>query len=393
MICGFLLRRKLAVCLSLSVSSALMLTVASLAAENKDRDTAIEKMRESDFDAALNCLDRAVGASRTDPENFMLRGRCLFRLSNYELAIADFNMVLNLSPNYFSAYLWRGSAHAKLGADDLAIKDYEQAIRLNPRLAHRFFQPSGMKVKGQSEAVKAAERFRLPGVSPENINSNAAKDYKEAMRRVYPDGLAKGAAEKTGKGDSATYATDADDQTYLTDMASGAEKESNSDRSASADSSAKNDSGISDESLDPKKNKRVVNRMDQDPNYAEFGKVAGSQPLNGDAETVIKRCTEALRMDESNAEYYYLRAKAYQKLAKVDKAYDDYCQAIRLGQAVSKYYIGRASLFYQLNKPLLVDADVKSAQSMDRDLPHKIHFGGTLYPSSVKWSGDGPGGQ
>lgn len=77
---------------------------------------------------------------------------------------------------------------------------------------------------------------------------------------------------------------------------------------------------------------------------------------------VVKRCTEAIHQDERNAEYFYLRAKAFQKLAKVNDAYRDYSRAIDIDPNVAKYYIGRASLFRQLNKPLLVDATTRKKQ-------------------------------
>lgn len=441
----------------------LMVPCGCWAVENEARDDAKVKMQCKDWNGAVRLLDQACGLAKEDPQNFMLRGRCFFHLKNWELAITDFDKVLTFAPNYFPAYLWRGSASAKLGKDDLAIKDYEQAIRLNPRLAQRFFRPAG-KADG---AVAAAQRYHLPGVSPENANSPAAADYKAAMQRVYPSGYSPDAAGRSGEANPGTYATDADDATYLTDLAAGAEPEStdaapdsarrlspdsannqsagskhsghgrhsgdgrqstDGKRKSSSDNSATDDNadsparpnkasgdgqgayqalaadpgasvttdlagnldiGRSDDTLSADKNRRVVPVLDQDPNFGEFGAVPGSQPLKGDPETVIKRCTEAIRRDDKNAEYYYLRAKAFQRLAQVDKAYKDYAQAIYLDPNQAKYYIGRASMFYQLNKPMLVDLDVKRALSVNSELPHNIHFGGEAYPKNVQWSGDG----
>jgi tetratricopeptide (TPR) repeat protein len=102
--------------------------------------------------------------------------------------------------------------------------------------------------------------------------------------------------------------------------------------------------------------------------------------------------TEAIRQDATNPDYYYMRAKAEQKLQDVNKAYADYSEAIRLFPK-AEYYVGRASLFYQLDKPLLVDADVRSAIATDPTTPRTIHFGGDKFPASVHWDGDGPGGE
>jgi tetratricopeptide (TPR) repeat protein len=106
---------------------------------------------------------------------------------------------------------------------------------------------------------------------------------------------------------------------------------------------------------------------------------------------MIKETTEALRMDQTNPDLYFKRTKAYQALAQPNKAYADYSEAIRLFPK-AMYYVGRASLFYQLNKPMLVDADVRSAIATDPTTPRTIHFGGDKFPANVRWGGDGPDG-
>jgi tetratricopeptide (TPR) repeat protein len=263
------------------------------------------------------------------------------------------------------------------------------------------------------------------------LKSPAIQDYEAAMKRVYPDGYSATAPKREGGANTETYASDADDANYLEEMAAGASESDKGVRRATTSvvnrSSApaaskqhkrkKDDRGVyqaeaanpsasmatnvegnldigrSSDSLDPRKNRRAVtNIFDQDPDFGEFGAVLGSQPLKGDPETVIKRTTEALRQDKDNPEYHYLRARAYQKMQRANDAYKDYTQAIEINPQVTKYFIGRASLFYQLNKPLMVDADVKRAQAIDQELPHKIQFGGEPYPPSVKWMGDGPDG-
>lgn len=355
----------MAVRVSLGISVGLITALLSvsqspmcLAFENRARDAAKQEMAAHNFDTAINKLNEAIGLDGTDPENYMMRGRCYFRLSNYALSIDDFNKVTEMSPNLFTPLVWRGTAHAKLGQDDLALKDYAQAIKLNPRLAERYF------------AKGTAQPFHLPGISAEHAkNSAAVKDYKDAMKQVYPNGYSTQATAKD--------ASDDEDANYLTDMAAGAEFE----KGVPAQSPTTASAG---------KQARKVATFDQDPDFDETGAVPGSQPLKGDAEIVVQRCSEAIRQDKRNPEYFYLRAKAFQKLGKVDAAYRDYAEAINLDPGVTKFFIGRASMFNQLGKPLLVDADVKKARSLDHDLPKKIQFGGDRYADTVRWSGDGP---
>jgi tetratricopeptide (TPR) repeat protein len=60
------------------------------------------------------------------------RGFAYKRLKEYDLAIADYNRAIELSPNYARAYASRGSAYRSLREYDLAIADYNRALELWP---------------------------------------------------------------------------------------------------------------------------------------------------------------------------------------------------------------------------------------------------------------------
>jgi tetratricopeptide (TPR) repeat protein len=329
----------------------------------------------------------------------MLRGKCFFLMRNWALAIEDFNNVIQYSPNYYRAFLWRGTAHARLGNDDLSVKDYEQAIRLHPQLAKAYFA--------------SQSNTGLPG-HKDGARGPAVNDYKQAMSIVYPNGFDPNAPTRTGSADPSAEAPDADDEFAYDTDASGdhapqmvarikARKNNGGDgkyqalqgNPAGTDLNTTNagntDVGVADDTLKASKNRRVTTNMDVDPNFGRFGAVPGSQPISEDAQKILRDTTEAIRQDSTNPELYYMRAKAYQKLQDANKAYDDYSEAIRLFPE-AKYYVGRASLFYQLNKPLLVEADVKAAIATDPTTPRNIHFGGDKYPDNVRWAGDGPDG-
>ena len=47
-------------------------------------------------------------------------------------AIADYNEVIRINPNYTDAYYNRGVIKNDLGDKKGAIKDYNEAIRINP---------------------------------------------------------------------------------------------------------------------------------------------------------------------------------------------------------------------------------------------------------------------
>jgi tetratricopeptide (TPR) repeat protein len=155
-----------------------------------------------------------------------------------------------------------------------------------------------------------------------------------------------------------------------------------------------NNAGIEqDTRLPAKNNKRFVNHLDQDPNRAVFGVIPGAGEFKGNAKEAVTDFTESIRNNPNDPATYYQRAKALQKLGRVDDALKDYGQAIERDPQKSQYYIGRASVFYQLGKPLLSEEEINKARAVDPDVPGVMRFDLPKYPPSVKWSGgDGPGG-
>ena len=68
----------------------------------------------------------------------------------------------------------------------------------------------------------------------------------------------------------------------------------------------------------------------------------------------------------------------------------DFNHAILQDPQQAKYYIGRASLYYQLGRTVLMDADIVAARNCNPDLPTDIHFNLTKLPPGTEWAGDGP---
>lgn len=68
------------------------------------------------------------------------------RQNDLEGALADFNRVLQLNPNYSEAYLNRGITYRKLEKYREAIADFDQLIRLYPNVAEFYFARGGVYV-------------------------------------------------------------------------------------------------------------------------------------------------------------------------------------------------------------------------------------------------------
>lgn len=384
--------RSSAICLTAWLMTA---SPAIAGYENPAFNRGMGAMSHRDYDGAVQYFGEAIGFNDTDPKNYLMRGKAFFSMKNYELSIQDFNKSIQYAPNDSEAYLWRGTAHASLGKDDFAIKDYEQAIKLDPKLADRFFAPGQdeQATHQQGRVINRRGRREIVAESASSeskvTNENATRDYKQAMARVYPDRAGGEEHQAVGPGNDSGVAAKGDSGPH-----SGARhrvQALQSNPSADMHTDPLNNADVSsDQSLRARRNERVVDSLDTDPNRGEFGPVPGALELHGDPQKVLANMNDAIANDKTNAQNFFRRAKAYQKLMNANSAMSDYDEAIRLDPNQARFYVGRASLFHQLGKPSLVQADVERARRCNPDLPEKIRFQGEPYPAAVQRSASIP---
>ncbi|MBU6450561.1 MAG: tetratricopeptide repeat protein [Cyanobacteria bacterium REEB67] len=301
------------------------------------------RMAQKDWDGAVNALNHVIAAHPDDTKAMMMRATCFYQLGNYKLSIQDLDQALKSMPGNVRALLLRGSSHAKLNQDDDAVSDYQAAIKLDKSLAIRYYMNGG----------PAEVKRDTTGSVHEGLNLHAVNDYQKAMDALYPNGLS---AE-----DKAQAAT----PEMVEVTPSGGSKP------------------VNVKSEDKRDGSPSVNLVDNTtPGAGEF---------QGNAQKAVANLTEVLRGNQNNAETYYKRGKAYQKLGKVDNALKDYASAIERDPQKSQYYIARASVFYQLGKTDLCQNEIGRARSVDPDVPAKVDFNLPKYPATVKWNGgDGP---
>jgi len=91
---------------------------------------------QGDYSRALAEYNIALNSTPLDPtvtkRDFISRGEIYILLAMYTEAIADFTQSINMDPAYVYAYASRGKAHYKNNNWQLAINDYNIAINLQP---------------------------------------------------------------------------------------------------------------------------------------------------------------------------------------------------------------------------------------------------------------------
>jgi hypothetical protein len=106
------------------------------------------------FDLALADLDRAVALSPADANAFYNRAVTFERKGDFDSAITDLNEALRLQPNHAFAHYERGFVRLKQRNYDRAIEDFNEAIRLKSDIA-KAWRDRAQAYRAKGELAKA----------------------------------------------------------------------------------------------------------------------------------------------------------------------------------------------------------------------------------------------
>lgn len=95
-------------------------------------------IRNGDFDQAIKEFTIAIDLIPNYGYGYKLRGDSYFQVAQYRLAIDDYGMAIELDLNDRAAYSGRGRAHFRLGQFQLAIEDFSRAVLIDPRFASAY---------------------------------------------------------------------------------------------------------------------------------------------------------------------------------------------------------------------------------------------------------------
>ncbi len=206
---------------------------------------------------------------------FVNRGNLFFKSGNYEEALRDFNTAIRFNPDFDRVYNNRGTLRMKSGDHGAALRDYNTAIELNPKFAQSYY----------NRGVVKREMGDLQG---------ALTDYNTAIK------------------------------------------------------------------LNNKYNDAYYNR----------GLLKGQQL--GDLHGAIDDLNNAIYLDHSKSEYFECRAIINSLLKKHTNALKDYNIAIQMDNENSNAYLNRARLFLELEEFEKAKQDVNSAQRLGCSVSPKL---------------------
>jgi len=145
----------------------LMLSVFSVYAQKPTDyyNQGVELLNKRDFDAAIDCFNKAIEHKRDYVQAYYSRGVAKRRKGDIDGAIEDFTQMILIEPRYPEAYFARGSARDAKGNHERALSDYSLAIGINPKYAAPVLQPSADLANQRRAWTKRLPIVRRPSNS------------------------------------------------------------------------------------------------------------------------------------------------------------------------------------------------------------------------------------
>lgn len=84
-----------------------------------------------EYDLAVNEFNKVIELDSKDATNYLNRGLAFFNQKNYDRAVADYDKAIELNPKESIMYFNRGDLHEKMGNSQKAIGDFQKALELD----------------------------------------------------------------------------------------------------------------------------------------------------------------------------------------------------------------------------------------------------------------------
>jgi tetratricopeptide (TPR) repeat protein len=113
-------------------------------------------LRQQRFDAAIDHFSRSLD-QQIDKETYLLRGKAYFQRipPQFQAAAADFGKAQELLPGLEELYHWRAQCFQELGEWELAIQEYDRLIDLAPDQPGHYVDRGVLKLQQDEDAALA----------------------------------------------------------------------------------------------------------------------------------------------------------------------------------------------------------------------------------------------
>ena len=161
---------------------------------------AINRCRNTEYQAAISDFDQAVQLKPGWAEGFYNRGLTYSCLKQYQKAVEDYTESLRLSPNNADAFNNRANAYFRLGEHQKAIDDYDRALEIQPNLPEA--EKNRAIVQGVLDEIvrkKAEDERRRKEEEARRREEEDRRRREEELRRREEERRRKEEEERKGK--------------------------------------------------------------------------------------------------------------------------------------------------------------------------------------------------
>jgi tetratricopeptide (TPR) repeat protein len=123
---------------------------------------------------------------------YLKRGGDYLKKNELDYALADFNTLIRLDPNYAQAYNGRGQVYQKKGALEKALTDFDRALRLNPTYGEAQHNRDVLLAKREQTLLVREDFARYADSYPDHAaveNSYPVGPNGQVNSPLYPQGV------------------------------------------------------------------------------------------------------------------------------------------------------------------------------------------------------------
>ncbi|TYP95715.1 hypothetical protein BC792_11042 [Sphingobacterium allocomposti] len=130
---------------------------------------ALEATQDFDYKYAIALYTYAIREFSVRPDIYVYRGVLYMYLLRYDLALDDFNVVLDDAPAHFQALLSRGKLYEAIREDEHALADFNNAIATEPGISVGYEERGSFFCRKKAYAEALKDYTTLVTLSPDDF--------------------------------------------------------------------------------------------------------------------------------------------------------------------------------------------------------------------------------
>lgn len=156
----------------------------------KDLEAATEKIRNLDYDGALEILGRARQADPKNVNVLYLTGLSCAKKKMYPEAIAALDQVTALTPDFAPAHFQLGVCFQQTGEAEKALAQYREVMRLDPANLDNYFNATLILVQLNKPAEALENCLKILQARPDDPDVNEMAGQSQLQLGEYAKALA-----------------------------------------------------------------------------------------------------------------------------------------------------------------------------------------------------------